>query len=232
MSEPPLAEPFEKASLQRLGSIDAFRGLAMLLMVAEAMHFCQVAAHYSSSAFWRALCFHQSHVDWIGCSLHDMIQPSFSFLVGVALPFSIASRRRRGQSMTWLSVHAFYRASVLIVLGIFLRSMGQSRTNFTFEDTLTQIGLGYGFLFLLGLRPTRDQGIVLLVILVGYWAAFAVYPLPEENFNYELVGVPNDWRQDLRRIGIRTPTWQRISTSGFSISSPASSRFDTTVAAT
>ena len=35
------------------------------------------------------LCHHQSHVEWVGCSLHDLIQPSFSFLVGVALPFSI-----------------------------------------------------------------------------------------------------------------------------------------------
>jgi predicted acyltransferase len=71
--------------------------------------------------------------------------------------------------------------------------MGQSQTNFTFEDTLTQIGLGYGFLFLLGLRTTRDQGIAFLLLLVGYWAAFAIYPLPDENFNYESVGVPNNW---------------------------------------
>ena len=41
---------------------------------------------------------HQSHVEWTGCSLHDLIQPSFSFLVGVALPFSLASRLARGQS--------------------------------------------------------------------------------------------------------------------------------------
>ena len=37
-------------------------------------------------------------VEWTGCSLHDLIQPSFSFLVGVALPFSMASRLARGQS--------------------------------------------------------------------------------------------------------------------------------------
>ena len=31
----------------------------------------------------------------MGCSLHDVIQPSFSFLVGVALAFSIAGRSAR-----------------------------------------------------------------------------------------------------------------------------------------
>ena len=37
------------------------------------------------TGFWELLCHHQSHVEWVGCSLHDLIQPSFSFLVGVAL---------------------------------------------------------------------------------------------------------------------------------------------------
>ena len=39
---------------------------------------------------------------------------------------------------------------VLIALGIFLRSVHQPQTYFTFEDTPTQISLGYVFLFLLG----------------------------------------------------------------------------------
>lgn len=132
-------------------------------------------------------------MEWIGCSLHDLIQPSFSFLVGVALPFSLASRRGRGQSIAWMSVHAFWRAAVFILLGIFLRSLGEPQTNFTFEDTLTQIGLGYGFLFLLGLRPARDQWIAVGLILMAYWAAFALWPLPAAAFDYAKVGVPADW---------------------------------------
>ena len=47
-------------------------------------------------------------------------------------------------------MHAFWRALILICLGVFLRSVNRPQTNWTFEDTLTQIGLGYGFLFLLG----------------------------------------------------------------------------------
>ena len=39
--------------------------------------------------------------------------------------------------------------------------MSGPQTNFTFEDTLTQIGLGYPILFLLGFRPPRWQWIAL-----------------------------------------------------------------------
>lgn len=177
----------------RLGSLDTYRGLAMFLMVAEVLHLCKVAEHFPKSWIWQQLCFHQSHEAWVGCSLHDMIQPSFSFMVGVSLPFSIASRQRKGQSMGWVTAHAFWRAVVLIFLGIFLRSLGRDQTNFTFDDTLTQIGLGYGFLFVIGQWSKRAQWISLFVILIGYWAAFALYPVPGSEFNYESVGVPNDW---------------------------------------
>jgi predicted acyltransferase len=122
-----------------------------------------------------------------------MIQPSFSFLVGAALPFSIASRSARGQSRRRMIAHAVGRAVVLVLLGIWLRSVGKPQTYFTFEDTLTQIGLGYVFLFLLGLRPARDQWLALALVLVGYWAAFAIYPAPPPDFDYAAVGVLPGW---------------------------------------
>jgi predicted acyltransferase len=178
---------------QRLISLDAYRGLVMFLIMAEVLSFCLVAKAIPKSGFWRFLCHHQSHVPWIGCSLHDLIQPSFSFLVGVALPFSIASRRARGQSFSHMSLHAGIRALVLILLGVFLRSTTHPQTYWTFEDTLSQIGLGYFFLFLLGFRPVSDQWIAFTLLVVGYWAAFALYPLPGPGFDYSAVGVPHDW---------------------------------------
>ena len=129
---------------------------------------------------------------WAGCSLHDTIQPGFSFLVGVALPYSIASRLAKGEPSAKCG-HALWRALLLIALGIFLRSMNSTQTNFTFEDTLTQIGLGYPFLFLLGFRPPRWQWIALAVILTGYWLAWALYPVAGPGFDYQAVGVPPDW---------------------------------------
>ena len=178
---------------QRLASLDAYRGWVMFLIMAEVLSFCRVAKAIPNSGFWKFLCHHQSHVPWIGCSLHDLIQPSFSFLVGLALPFSLASRKGRGQSFARMSVHAAIRALVLILLGVFLRSTNHSQTYWTFEDTLSQIGLGYFFLFLLGPRPVRDQWIALALLVIGYWAAFALYPAPGPAFDYAAVGVPNDW---------------------------------------
>lgn len=177
----------------RVASVDAYRGFVMLLMMAEVLHLSRVARAVPESGFWKFLAYHQTHVEWIGCSLHDLIQPGFSFLVGVALPFSIGNRIARGQSKARLTGHAAWRALVLILLGVFLRSIGHSQTYWTFEDTLSQIGLGYLALFVLGFRPVRDQWIALGVILVGYWLAFAGYPLPGADFDYAKVGVPHDW---------------------------------------
>jgi len=177
----------------RLVSVDAFRGLDMVLMLAEVMRLPEVAQAFPHSLFWRIVGFNTEHVEWQGCSLHDLIQPAFSFLVGAALPFSIASRRRKGQSFRKMLGHAAWRALLLIVLGIFLRSIHSRQTYFTFEDTLTQIGLGYVFLFLLGFTRVRTQVITLVLILICFWAAFALYPVSETNFDYVRVGVPPSW---------------------------------------
>jgi len=126
-------------------------------------------------------------------SLHDTIQPSFTFLVGVALPYSIRSRQRKGDSFKSMLGHTIFRSIILVALGIFLRSMESPMTNFTFEDTLTQIGLGYTFAFLLTYVLPRWQWGALAAILFAYWLAWALYPAPGPNFPYASVGVPADW---------------------------------------
>ncbi|GGD67551.1 DUF5009 domain-containing protein [Emticicia aquatilis] len=183
--------------LTRLSSADVYRGFVMLLMMAEVLHFGEVSEALPESSFWSFLAFHQDHVEWVGCSLHDMIQPSFSFLVGVVLPYSIASRLTQESSFSKVLFHAFKRSLILILLGIFLRSQYKTQTYFTFEDTLSQIGLGYPFLFLLGFRSQKVQISALVIILVGYWLAFALYPLPDANFDYASVGVAKDWEHNL-----------------------------------
>jgi predicted acyltransferase len=177
----------------RLASIDAYRGFVMFLLMAEVLDFAAVSHALPASGFWRFLASQQEHAEWVGCTLHDLIQPSFSFLVGVALPFSVASRTARGQTKMQLFAHALWRSLLLILLGIFLRSAWGPRTYWTFEDTVTQIGLGYPILFLLGFRPQKTQWTALAIILVGCWAAWALYPLPGPGFDYARVGVPVDW---------------------------------------
>jgi hypothetical protein len=169
-----------------------------------------VSRNLPESGFWRFLDLHQSHVQWVGCVLHDMIQPSFSFLVGVALPFSIAARSSKGPSRGQMTLHALGRALILILLGVALRSTGATQTRWTFEDTLSQIGLGYGVLFVLGWQSVRAQWIAFITILVGYWAAFAVYPLPGPDFDYAKVAVSAEWLNEHGLTGFAAH-WQKNS---------------------
>jgi heparan-alpha-glucosaminide N-acetyltransferase len=69
----------------------------------------------------------------------------------------------------------------LILLGVFLRSLGRNSTYWTLEDVVSQIGLGYVFLFLLWNRAWWVQLLAATVILVAYWALFALWPLSETN---------------------------------------------------
>ncbi len=190
---PAIEPPVSPRPLPRNIAVDAYRGFVMLLMMAEVLQLARVSQAFPTSWFWKILAYNQTHVEWAGCSLHDLIQPSFSFLVGVALPYSIASRLAKGATFGKLFAHALWRALVLIALGIFLRSTHSHLTYFTFEDTLTQIGLGYPFLFLLGFRPPRWAWTALALILTGYWLAWALYPSPGAGFNFQAVGVPPDW---------------------------------------
>lgn len=177
----------------RLTSVDAYRGFVMFLMMAEILKFGLVSKAVPENRFWEFLADHQSHVEWAGCSLHDLIQPSFSFLVGVSLPFSIAARKGHGQSKAVMILHAFWRAFVLVWIGIILRSLWSPIPDYGFTDTLSQIGLGYGFLFLLGLRPARDHWIALGVILIAYWLFFVLWPVAGPNYDWASVGITQEW---------------------------------------
>ncbi len=191
--QPQQAPSTARTTTTRITSIDAFRGFVMFLMLAEVMRLWTLHRAFPESRFWSIVAFNTTHVPWQGCSLHDLIQPAFSFLAGASLPFSIASRRGRGESFARLLAHAVWRSVALILLGIFLRSMERPTTYWTFEDTLTQIGLGYTFLFLLAFTSLRVQVAAFTVILVAFWAAFVIYPLPGPGFDYPQVGVPAGW---------------------------------------
>jgi predicted acyltransferase len=195
VSAPPniASPPAVGATVTRVTSIDAFRGFVMFLMLAEAMRLWTLHTAFPASRFWAIVAYNTTHVPWQGCSLHDLIQPAFSFLVGAAMPFSLASRRARGATFGPMLGHAVWRSLALIFLGIFLRSLGSQRTYWTFEDTLTQIGLGYTFLFLLAFTSLRVQVAVFVGILVAFWGAFVWYPLPGPDFDYTRVGVPANW---------------------------------------
>ncbi len=191
-SKPKSATP--ALASQRLTSLDTYRGFIMVVLASGGLGIHQVSKHFPDSTTWQALGYHFEHVTWLGCAFWDMIQPSFMFMVGVAMAYSYAARAVHGQSYARMLVHAITRSIVLVLLGIFLRSGRGTQTNFTFMDVVSQIGLGYTFLFLLWGRPRWVQGAAAGVILLGYWLFFALYPLPPADFDFSSVGVGENWQ--------------------------------------
>jgi predicted acyltransferase len=169
---------------ERFVSLDAYRGFLMLLLTTSAFQLHKVAQQYKVGPVWRFVTYQFSHGDWRSCTLWDLIQPSFMFMVGVAVPYSIASRRSKGATDVQVFGHALWRSLLLVLLGVFIMSSGSKvrETNWTFVNVLSQIGLGYAFLVLLHGRGLRVQFASLAAILVGYWLCFALYPVPGEGF--------------------------------------------------
>lgn len=160
----------------RLLSLDAYRGFVMLAMASDGLGLRAVSRALPDSSFWKVLAGQADHVEWHGLASWDLIQPSFMFIVGVAMPWAFANRKAKGQGWWGQFGHALARSVVLILLGVFLSSNGARQTSWTFVNVLTQIGLGYPFVFLiLGWRPAW-QFVAAIAVLAGYWAYFAFWP--------------------------------------------------------
>jgi predicted acyltransferase len=177
----------------RLVSLDAFRGATMLLMASGGLGLARATRDLDPGSPWRWVARQAEHADWAGFTLWDFIQPAFMFMVGVALPWSLASRAARGEPFGSMFAHAVRRSLVLVLLAVFLSSAWSPQTNWVFTNVLAQIGLGYPFLFLLAFARPRAQWLAACLLPVSYWLAFALYPLPSSAFDWKAVGVPDNW---------------------------------------
>ncbi|MBI5774354.1 MAG: DUF5009 domain-containing protein [Verrucomicrobia bacterium] len=201
------AEPSPKPA--RLVSLDAYRGLIMIFMASSGFGLHQVAQldQFKASALWKFLAFHTEHAAWVGGGAWDMIQPAFMFMVGVAMPFSLARRGTEGQAYGRQFLHALWRSLVLVALAVFLATRGNAKQpNFVFTNVLGQIGLGYTFLFLLARRGWKVHLGALLALAVGYWAFFALHPLPPGDMGLK----------ELKAIGIKAAEAKDVLLTGFS----------------
>lgn len=183
----------KKPASTRLASLDAYRGFVMICLAANGFGLAAAARNFPDCSIFQAIGYQFEHVAWVGCAFWDLIQPSFMFLVGVAVPYSLTRREAEGESTTKLIVHVLLRSVVLILLGIFLSSVGQPVTNFTFMNVLTQIGLGYPFLFLLRNRGLAVQVSVAILVLGAYWSWFAMTPVTLAQDPRE-INLPENWK--------------------------------------
>ena len=165
----------------------------MVLMASAGLGFAKISTSFPDSGVWQAVGYHTDHAEWSGCTLWDLIQPAFMFMVGIALPWSVANRQAKGEPFPRMLSHAIWRAVLLVLLAVVLSSAWSKHTEWSFNSVLAQIGLGYPFLFLLAFTNRRVPWIVAFVILLLDWLAFALFPLPPVGFDWKTVGVPPEW---------------------------------------
>jgi len=81
----PVGERSDVRASARLQSLDAYRGLIMFTLLCGGI-FHSLKGH----PLWNWLAVQNEHVAWQGCVCWDLIQPSFMFMVGGAMPFASA----------------------------------------------------------------------------------------------------------------------------------------------
>src|SRR5688572_8082417 len=98
-------------ALPRIASIDILRALTMVLMI-----FVNDLWSLKDIPLW--LEHTKAQDDAMG--LADVVFPAFLVIVGMSVPFSIASRRNKGESDPAILLHIILRSFALLIMGLFL----------------------------------------------------------------------------------------------------------------
>jgi predicted acyltransferase len=194
----PILPDLQSQASTRLMSLDALRGFDMFWIIGGEELLRSIAKLSGSSRFVELAQQHTHHPEWNGFSFYDLIFPLFMFIAGVAVPFSFASHRAKGQGELALHWRVIRRGILLVLLGLIYN--GLLKFNFTlhfeqasdgarqlvtdfshvrFCSVLGRIGLGYMFaaLIVLHTKP-RNQFLTAIGLLLGYWAALKFIPVP------------------------------------------------------
>ena len=156
---------------QRLISLDVFRGIAIAAMI--------LVNHPGS---WDSVYPPLLHAKWHGCTPTDLVFPSFLFIVGVSLSFSL--KKYRDQAKPYYSI--LRRAAIIFLLGLLLNASSLIFT-WLFQNiepdfsklrlmgVLQRISLAYLFASLIILHLSKkNRAIAIIAILLGYWFILAV----------------------------------------------------------
>lgn len=163
----------------RLLSLDAYRGVIMLLLVSQGFGFSALEAYPNLRWLARQV----EHAEWTGITFWDLIQPAFTFMVGVAMPFALERRRAQGATFTDLLRHVCWRAFVLVLLSNLFSNFGSDQLQFQLINVLSQIAFGYVICFLILQVSLRWQVTMAALLLVGHWSLFEMFPGPQGPFS-------------------------------------------------
>ncbi|MFT3791357.1 MAG: heparan-alpha-glucosaminide N-acetyltransferase domain-containing protein [Rudaea sp.] len=154
---------------QRLVAIDLLRGLTVAFMILA-------NNNGGEDAFWFL-----KHADWNGFTPTDLVFPTFLFLVGVAIPYSVEARLARNDDVGTLVKHILWRSAILFLFGLVVNNFPLFRLDtLRVYGVLQRIALCYLVLATAYVRGLRWRGALALAAgaLVGYWLLMRFVPVP------------------------------------------------------
>jgi predicted acyltransferase len=172
----------------RVTSVDFFRGFTMFLLAGEATELYSHLIH-SNSGFVHFIGTQLHHHEWHGLHFWDLIQPFFMFIVGVAIPFAVANRIKKGENNRTITMHAFRRSALLLFFGWALYFVDAGHLVFRFQNVLAQLSVTYIMAFLIRNKSFKFQLIFTLAILLLIDLAYRFFPV--EGFNHPWVNFEN-----------------------------------------
>lgn len=125
------------------------------------------------------------HHEWHGLHFWDLIQPFFMFIVGVAIPFAVANRKKKGDSDSTILKHAWKRSVVLLLLGWTLYNAGSGHIVFKLQNVLAQLSVTYLMAFLIQRKSFSFQLGFALVVLLLTDLAYRFFPVDGFNQPWE-----------------------------------------------
>jgi predicted acyltransferase len=165
--EPAEAPPEEAAKPERLLSLDALRGLTILLML--------LVNNVALDTYTPP---QLTHAPWNGgVRVADLVFPWFLFCVGIAIPFSARSFRKKGLPAWRYDLKVVTRSAVLVLLGCLLTSSLYKRPIFSL-GVLQIIGMAYLVGALLYDFALSRRLAIAAALLVAYWAIIRFVPIP------------------------------------------------------
>lgn len=106
---------------QRILSIDIMRGLTLFLMLfVNDLYMPGVPAWLGHTA-----------VDFDGMGLADWVFPGFLFMVGMAVPFAVQSRLKKGHTSLTILYHILLRTVSLLIIGVLMVNVSRLNPELT-----------------------------------------------------------------------------------------------------
>jgi predicted acyltransferase len=166
---------------RRLVSLDALRGFDMFWIIGGARILVGLGKVIQCPLFDKSL-EQFSHVPWQGLHFEDIIWPLFMFIMGAAIPVSVARRRSQGATDRSLMQHAVRRAVILFYLGMITQGNLLSFDMSQFHPCYSVLhGLAAGYLIatvvVLKVQAKWHAATVAVFLLV-YWAMIMLIPVP------------------------------------------------------